>query len=153
MSKKKKSNRDKVKYPEFNPNYSTKIRKEYKEIDYVNELSDEKNIKMPDGTMGSEKDWLHLFETEFNSASLDSRDLDNNLHNTKELKKACYDQNNARNRCMYGIAKASNLVHDSKNEVDDKLFNPSLVEDAFISSIDGEEDDDYIYDFDFIDKD
>ena len=52
---------------------------------------------------------------EWNNATLDVEDLDNNLHNTKELKKSCQDRNNARNRCMFSRAKASGNLTEIKS--------------------------------------
>ena len=124
MAKKKKtSRRSNVQYPAFDKLYNPKINREYMDIDYLNQLSK------------GEKDWLHKFEEEFNGASLDFKNLENNLHNTKDLKKACTDQKNSRNRCMYSIAKASGLVSDV-NENDHKPNNPALSEDAIIAEID-----------------
>ena len=44
---------------------------------------------------------------EWTNADLDFKNLKNNLHNTKELKKSCTDRNNARNRDIFSRAKAS----------------------------------------------
>jgi hypothetical protein len=57
------------------------------------------------------KDWLNKFMGEYVNANLDVENLENNLHNTKELKKSCQDRNNARNRDIYSRANASgNLI-------------------------------------------
>lgn len=65
------------------------------DYDYLNKLSEE------------EKKWLNAFTEEYINASLDSKNLENNLHNTEELKKDCYRRNNARNRDILTRAKAS----------------------------------------------
>jgi hypothetical protein len=57
-----------------------------------------------------EKLFLAKFMDEYNNAKLDYDNLENNLHNTKELKKACTDRNNARNRCIYTIEEAQGTL-------------------------------------------
>ena len=122
---KKRSRRDNVKNPALDPVYNTKIRREFIDIDYVDQLSEE------------EKQWLNKFMEEYNNASLDYKNLENNLHNTPELKKDCTDRNNARNRCIYSIKKATNMVKDDlKGENDVRISNPELIEDAIIAEID-----------------
>lgn len=65
-----------------------------------------------------EKEWLNKFMGEWNNADLDYKKLENNLHNTPDLKKSCTDRNNARNRDIYARAKASgNLMALSDLEV------------------------------------
>lgn len=123
--KKKKTPRDKVKYPALNPQYSPKVRKEFIDMDYIDQLSDQ------------EKEWLNKFVNEYVGASLDYKNLENNLHNTKKLKKDCTDRNNARNRCMYGIAKANGLVgDDGRKENDVTVYNHNEIEDAMIDYLD-----------------
>lgn len=76
--------------------------------DYINDLSDE------------EKDWLNDFNEEYYGANLDFQNLDNNrFHKTAEQKKDCTDRNNARNRCQYGIAKATGMVDKPPLRKDD----------------------------------
>jgi len=65
---------------------------------YLHKLNDE------------EKLWMAQFMNEYNNARMDFKDLSNNLHNTQELKKACTDRINARNRCIYSIEKAKGLL-------------------------------------------
>lgn len=50
---------------------------------------------------------MNKFTEEYVNASLNTEDLDKNLHNTEELKKDCYRRNNARNRDILTKAKAS----------------------------------------------
>lgn len=138
MAKKKKpSRRDNTKYPMFDPSLSPKVRREYMDVDYIDKLSEEPTIEMPDGSIISEKEWLHKFLSERDGASLDFKNLENNLHNTKELKKDCTDRNNARNRCLYGVSKANRLVHDpARPENDTKPSDTGLYEDLLITYID-----------------
>lgn len=91
-------------------------------MDYVSSLSEE------------EKDWLNDFYEEYYGANLDFKNLKNNrFHRTKKDKKACTDRNNARNRCMYGIARASNKINNSET-IDDGVADSS--EDSMIALID-----------------
>lgn len=104
--------------------------------DYIKELSDE------------EKEFLNKFNEEYYGAVLDYEDLSKNFHNTKELKKDCTDRNNARNRCMYGIAKAQNKINSSntftvqKESInidlgpDDEQASSSNIEDVIIDYLD-----------------
>lgn len=123
--RKKKTRRSKVKNAALDPRYSPKIRRELLDMDYIDQLSEE------------DKAWLNKFTEEYVEANLDFKNLENNLHNTPELKKDCTDRNNARNRCIYGIAKASNRVMDDpRSENDTSLNNPELSEEALIAFID-----------------
>lgn len=97
MQKQKKRRSD-VKYPGLNPNYNSKIKQEYLDYDYVDQLPDEM------------KAFLNKFTEEYYGAALDVNNLENNLHNTQELKKDCQDRNNARNRCIYSIQRATNRL-------------------------------------------
>lgn len=100
--KRKKTPRNKVKHPGLKKQYNSKIKQEYIDFDYTRNLTEE------------EKQWLSDFSEEYYGANLDFKNLDNNrFHKTKVDKKACTDRNNARNRCIYGIAKATNRVLDT----------------------------------------
>ena len=90
-----KNKRQKAKYPALRPELNLKTRYELLDYDYINKLSEQ------------EKRWLNDFTEEYINASLDSKNLENNLHNTDELKKDCYRRNNARNRDILTRAKAS----------------------------------------------
>lgn len=91
----KKNKRQKAKYPALRPELNLKTRYELLDYDYLDQLTDE------------EKKWLNDFTEEYVNASLDSQNLENNFHNTDELKKDCYRRNNARNRDILTRAKAS----------------------------------------------
>lgn len=90
-----KNKRARTKYPALKPELNLKSRYELIDYDYINSLSDQ------------EKKWLNQFTEEYVNASLDTNMLDNNLHNTDNLKKDCYRRNNARNRDILTRAKAS----------------------------------------------
>ena len=97
--------------------YNSKIKHEYLDQDYIEELSEQ------------EKDWLNKFNEEYYGASLDYKQLDNNFHNNERLKKDCTDRNNARNRCVYGLAKATGRIIDPSmtglGKVDETVENQS----------------------------
>jgi len=137
MSKKKATKRSKEKYPALQPRVNSRIRQEYIDYDYVDELSDE------------EKQWLNDFTEEFTNAVVgkQSEAENNRFHNTAELVKDCTDRNNAQNRCLYGRVRnrvaATKLLNyeDVINMVEDQLsreINPEEVEDAFIEYLDEE---------------
>lgn len=114
--KEPKTRRSDVKYPGLNPNYNSKAKQEYLDYDYISKLSD------------TDKAFLNKFTEEFYGAALDVRNLDNNLHNTVELKTDCQHRNNARNRCIYSIYRATNrlinaefseILPDKQNENND----------------------------------
>lgn len=95
-----KKKRNEVKHPNLVKEYNPRARQEYSDYDYIKDLPEDA------------KEYLNKFTGEFYGADLDFNNLENNLHNTEELKKDCTDRNNAQNRCQYTIAKASNRVHD-----------------------------------------
>jgi hypothetical protein len=91
----KKNKRSKTKYPALKPELNLKTRYELIDYDYLNKLSEE------------EKEWLNKFTEENINASLNTQNIEENFHNTDELKKDCYRRNNARNRDVLTRAKAS----------------------------------------------
>lgn len=102
----KRNRRTEDTYPALKPKLNLKTRTELIDYDYLDKLS-------PD-----EKKWLNKFTEEYTNANLDYKNLSNNLHNTKELKKDCTDRNNSRNRDILTRAKASGnayYLEDLKN--------------------------------------
>lgn len=99
-STKKKTRRDKFKYPAVEKTQNLLSRQD--DIDdvksYFNQLNDE------------EKAWMNKFMSEYNNAEGVADDDFDALHNTQELRKACRDRNNARNRCLYTQEKAQNKL-------------------------------------------
>ncbi len=69
------------------------------DLDYVAKLNAE------------EKAWMNKFMGEYVGAKLKKKDS-GNLHNSKELKKSCYDRNNSRNRDIYARSKARDGLTD-----------------------------------------
>ena len=87
--------------------YNSKIRQEYLDYDYVDKLNDE------------EKEWLNNFTAEWNNANYNhSGDIVDGSVKGDASRKANYDRNNARNRCIYGIAKAKGALRDVSNLTD-----------------------------------
>jgi hypothetical protein len=106
-----KNKREKTKYPALKPELNLKSRYELIDYDYIDKLKEE------------EKSWLNKFTEEYVNASLDSKNLKNNFHNTDQLKKDCYRRNNARNRDILTRAKASG----SYISTDELLLNKKSI--------------------------
>lgn len=105
-AKRKKTRRSQAVNPGLQKQYNSKLKQEYMDFDYVAKLSPEL------------KEYYNDFIEEYYGAQLDYENLENNrFHKTQEEKKACTDRVNARNRCQYGMAKATKTLHD----VDSKL--------------------------------
>lgn len=81
-TKKKKSLRSRTKFPALKPELNLKSRTELIDYDYIDKLSEE------------EKAWLNKFTEEYVNANLDRKNLENNLHKTRELIKDCDKRNN-----------------------------------------------------------
>ena len=96
VKKEKKSKRSRSKHPALNPRFSPKVRKDYLDFDYLDQLSPE------------EKDWLNKFVDEELHASFKNDERD--LNQSKEDKRRVYSNNNSRNRDLYGITKANRLL-------------------------------------------
>lgn len=89
------------------------------DYDYINKLSEK------------EKAFLNDFTEEYTNASLDSKNLENNMHNTVALKRDCYKRNNDRNADIYTKSKAQGILL----QLDDlKIFNEN-EEDQMIERI------------------
>jgi hypothetical protein len=121
---KKKTKRSRIKYSALDPTVNLKTRYELiADYDYLDKLSEQ------------EKAWLNKFTKEYVNADLDSKKASRNLHRTKELKKDCYDRNNARNRCIWTKCKASgNFV--SIDEVPKKVIENENYEEVLVQKID-----------------
>ena len=74
------------------------------DIDYIDQLSDE------------EKAWLNKFMNETLNASFNNDK--NDLIKDQSQKRKIYNENNARNRCIYTVAKATNRLLDIEEAVD-----------------------------------
>lgn len=110
--KKKATRRSKVKYAALTPKYNSKIRQEYLDYDYIDKLSPE------------EKDWLAAFNSEYANNDF-KHGFDPVIRKTKKNKKKSGDANNARNRCAYGISKATTLLNMVPQEQVNNFFGES----------------------------
>lgn len=81
----------------LNPHLFSKIKQEYHDIDYVDKLSDE------------DKKFLSTFMQEWLGARLNHPN--EKLHSSKKDRKRVFDMNNARQRDIYSIAKATGKLH------------------------------------------
>lgn len=118
--------RQKVPHASIKKKYNSRIRQEYIDADYIDQLDDtKKNCKMPDGTPCTEKEWYSNFMKEWNNAGIvkgsvkdksNRKAKKNKFHRTAKEAKECTDRNNARNRDIYSIAKAQNMIHKNDYE-------------------------------------
>lgn len=145
MKKKKINKRQSVPYASLKKEYNSRIRQEYSDLDYIDKLDNtKKNCELPDGTMVTELEFMDFFMKEWNNAEVgkQSEAKDNKLHRTVQEVKDCTDRNNARNRDIYGIAKARNLVHkvdsESLKEITEnqRTITSNYTEDALIAYLD-----------------
>lgn len=127
-----KANRKILKYPGLEPKVNPRIRRDYSDQDYINDLSDK------------EKDWLNRFNEEWVHANFNhnGKRIHPLKQKTKTIKKngkkrsvdvykqKCEHNNNARNRDAFAISKASNILEafkpiekaSAKDEYEDKLI-------------------------------
>ncbi len=130
----RKTKRSKAKNPALVPGLNSRVRQEYLDYDYLDQLS-------PD-----ELAWLNKFTEESNNASFKNDGTD--LITDPVTRKAIYDNNNARNRCLYGQIKSkvanTKLLNyeDVINMVEEELgkdTNPMNMENAYVDFIDNAE--------------
>lgn len=143
----KKQKRKKVKYPSLDPFMNTRIRQEYTDLDYIDELDDTKKThKLPNGKMVTEMEWMAIFMDEWNNAAVPKQEeaKKGKLHRSKKRIKECTDRNNLRNNDVYGVAKARNRAHHRELATLNKIIEENNqtgsinVEDAMIDVIDKE---------------
>lgn len=100
-AKKKTSIRDKIRYVGLDGRKFSKIKQEYHDLDYVDQLTD------------AEKDWMSRFMEEYLGARVKHKGK--KIHkglNSKAGRKKLFDANNARNRDMYSLARATGLFSE-----------------------------------------
>lgn len=107
-------------------------------MDYLDQLSEE------------ELAWMNDFMSEYNNAAVkgvkdktnETAKKNNKFHKTAAEAKTCTDRNNARNRDMYSIAKAQNMVHKESYDVlaswieEMEPVNTNYMEDVIIEALD-----------------
>jgi len=99
---KKNNRRSNQKYPSLNKGFNLKRRAESLDIDYVDKLSE------------SEKQWLNAFLEEEVNANLNHNGPKINSR-SKKNRKRIYDANNARNRDIMSLAKATGTDYQLKD--------------------------------------
>jgi hypothetical protein len=97
-----------VKYPALNPRVNLKSRVEniLDVLSYADQLSPK------------ELEWMNKFMEEYNGASF-NKDNDKNLMKTTEEKRKVYNDNNSRNRDVYGRLEMNNdlvFIEDLNNK-------------------------------------
>ena len=120
---KKKTRRKNKKFAALDPAYTPKVRKEYLDMDYIDKLSEKEKI------------WLNKFMEESLNASFE-KDNKKNIIKSKKERKKIYNENNARNRCMYSVAKASRKLDEYVYENHEEISEGLSPEDALIEYID-----------------
>lgn len=139
--KKQKSRRSKVKHAALKKRYNSRIRQEYIDMDYLDQLSEE------------ELQWMNDFMKEWNNAGVSgikdktnkTAEESNRFHKTAKEAKECTDRNNSRNRDMYSIAKAQNMIHKEDYEIiagwleEKEPVSNNYTEDAMVELLDESE--------------
>lgn len=142
-----KPRRNKVKHAALKKNYNSKIRQEYIDIDYVDDLNDTvANCKLPDGRMVTEREYMSIFMKEWNNGGVgkQSKAKKNSFQRTAALVKDSTDRTNKRNVDMWGQAKAMNrgyimspdVLQHIIDENRDNTPGLNVVEDSMVDYLD-----------------
>ncbi len=135
--KRKQPRRNKVKYPGLNKKYTTRIRQEFLDFDYIDQLSEK------------DKEWLNKYVEEELNTQFKNDGTDFNI--TKEERKKIYDRNNHQNSDLYGNLKNKdnkfsnkkllnydNIIGDIETHLS-KQTDPTYIENTYIDFIEGQE--------------
>lgn len=120
-----KKKRDGRKYPGFDKGVNSRTRWEYLDQDYIDKLSPK------------DKKYLSDFMCEWMSGNFQHEGK--KLHKTGQEKRDCYNRNNARNRDVYAIKKATGYlapIEDHAQALESKHISKDSNEDALIDLID-----------------
>ena len=135
VKKKKPRSNKRGRWDNLKKEKNLKLRQDYIDTHYINGVPSVtgKGQGIPE-LSPEEKDYLNKFYGEFNNGSVNHDSYDDQLHDTEELVKDCWNRNNARNRCQVNKGKAMNTVkfrswksldqdtiHDDYNPIDDNL--------------------------------
>jgi hypothetical protein len=119
--------RDLTRYPGLEGRLFSKVKQEFHDIDYSHKLS------------AKEKDWLSRFMEEDLGARLNHSGT--KLNKKKAQKKGCFDRNNARNRDLYSLARASGKLSGDDparaiESLQEEYYDAQDIEDRLIDAID-----------------
>jgi hypothetical protein len=124
----------KVRLNSLLPQHNTRVRREHLDADYLKDI--------PKDAL----EWYAQFIDESVGGAVEKTKTGKvkagYLHNTPELAKQCYDDNNRRNRDIYGVSRANGMLKsidwEMGEEANDGWYvkNPMLTEDAIISHLD-----------------
>jgi hypothetical protein len=116
--------RKKVKFPGLDKSVNSKNRQDLIDHDYIDQLNDK------------EKQFLSDFNEEYISGNF-KHNGPNNFHKTTQSKRNCYNRNNARNRCMYTIAKSTSRLFSEEDILQNvKCIENDLVENQIVKYFD-----------------
>lgn len=131
-SRKGKKRRDQAKHPNLKKAFNPRVRQEYLDFDYLEQLSEK------------ELDWLDKTMGEYYGASFDRQHPERNIQSYEKYGKDCNDRNNARNRDLYGALKNKDNKFSNKKlvnydnmtgEIENELSresDPNAIENAYI---------------------
>lgn len=112
-TKKKKTKRDQAKYPGLEPKFFSRIKQEFHDLDYVDQLSDK------------EKAWMSAFMEEWVGARLNHPGK--KFHKSAKDRKKVFDANNARNRDFMSKPRVDSK-HLDYVELDRSIDTPIMDE-------------------------
>lgn len=148
----RRNQRHKVKNAGLIPQQTTKIRQEYLDYDYIDQLSEE------------EKAWLNKFTEEYLNAALvldDDNEIipEENIHKDPKYKKLIYDANNSRNRDKYGQLKTQHKQYNkliqyenAVNTIEEKQDISTSIEDNYIDFLDKKTVDQFLIEYELFMK-
>lgn len=121
------------KLADLDPLYMPRVRREFADQDYVNELSDE------------EREWLSKFNSEYYGAAITKTKQGTvkkkHLHTKTEHAKEIYDNNNRRNNDLYGVTRINGLLSNLEGQPDTiGLADYTKSEQAMIEALTYQED-------------
>jgi hypothetical protein len=112
------SRRSKTPFPGLVREVNVRTKWDYLDQDYVKKLSD------------AEKQFLSNFNDEFYGGSFNHPGKQ--LHRSKKKKRECYDRNNARNRDLFAISRATNQLDRFREHVEpDQTWFPQTAQEKY----------------------
>lgn len=141
-----KKRRDKTKNAALIKKFTPRVRQEYLDYDYLDQLNDE------------DKAWLNKFTEEYLNASFEKDGTD--IQPYEKYGKDSNDRNNARNRCLYGALKNKADKFSNKKlvnydtlltEIEDELsrdVNPANIETYYVDYLDFKQTEEMLQEYD-----